>query len=681
MSQPQIIQGHVSHNQGDSRARQVFQTLGNVARGLRHRIVDVARDIQPQLQVGFRRTPRTQVVQALPEQQFQDFVPFEPQQDVTFRPQLAVQQSPVFQSRVQAFETPTFSQFSNAAPVINGVQTLQSNPQAVFQKQQGPLLHQDPGQLIQQPQAELPIDVTPQRAFQPAQEDPLFTPIPRFSAQPRLRVQQALIQQAPSFSDAQRIQRHLKRAVFEQNSEPVRRNAIRQIGHEADLAGWSDAQRDELIREVSEVRSVTFYNPETDRVDYNDLSLHPLTAAKVIEEIQRETIANDGPPTSRRAQAIQKTIEEQAGVYGEEEALGPSPLAIDEEHLPPHRRTMAVLGRSTALGEQVMTQTALVRDSYALTSRIQQMKNTRQFQQTVQNPGIITASELRQLGVQALPPGSPIQHHETFVFGNGVSGSVFEAPDAMIVTIDGTNDNRDRITDALTAIDVFSSGRVRAAGQIVSRATTLNTVKPVYVVGHSLGGQEAELGARQAISDDQSLLNRGITVVTIDALRNDTLANNFGLENTPVERIDIATDKGPVHRLNAEIHLENLLKGKGPIVPIPVLILNAPGSDFFESDRSSSLEKAFPPGSFFQKGLSHNHSTEHYMRHLPEGVTVDDLRQIQRGALPPMNPNQAGSITYQNRQLFGGVVAPLASALKLPIDQAKQLFGGLQQRR
>ena len=276
MAQPQEnfqIQGRVVETHRPSRARRVFQTLGNVARGVGHRIVEVARDVQPQLQVGFRRTPSTQIVQPVTEQPFEDFVPFEPQQDVTFRLQLPFQQTPVFQSRVQAFETPTFTQFSNATQTINGAQTLQRNPQTIFQAKQGPSLHQDPGQLLQQPQAELPVDVVPQRAFQPVQEDLLFTPIQQLGSRPissleRLQIEQQrqqtqayqqaaqhVLRQAAQPQPTRRLPVELPKAERKgenlwkkvNDGEPLTDKDLKQLFHSVDLTQYQEGGNDPMV--------------------------------------------------------------------------------------------------------------------------------------------------------------------------------------------------------------------------------------------------------------------------------------------------------------------------------------------------------------------------------------------------------------------------------------------------
>ena len=225
MSQRQVIRGHVLHNQGASRLGGFLQKAGQVAREVGHTAVDVLSTLGRNAN-QFQPTEFEQPilpVEGFTEQSFQPLPHIIPQQAVMFRPEIPVQQIQTRRQALQSFQAPEFSHISNAAPVSNGSQTLQSNLQDIFQPQQSPSLFQDQGQLIQQPQAELPIEVTPQRAFQAVQEDPLFTPIQQFGARPisdldRLQLDQQR-QQAQAYQQA--AQHVLRQAAQPQHSRPL----------------------------------------------------------------------------------------------------------------------------------------------------------------------------------------------------------------------------------------------------------------------------------------------------------------------------------------------------------------------------------------------------------------------------------------------------------------------------
>jgi hypothetical protein len=173
-----------------------------------------------------------------------------------------------------------------------------------------------------------------------------------------------------------------------------------------------------------------------------------------------------------------------------------------------------------------------------------------------------------------------------FNYHQGVSGVVFyqASTGQVVVTLDGTNDPVEWLTDLATAIDRYSHQRLIQASDLIMAALTwtppptanaLHHDKasvwegPVLVVGHSLGGQDAQLGAQHALLQlglvqPIAPLERRLAMLKFDPLYNPGLENN-----TQVAGMSLAAVQPRQAVLTADTGVVSSLYPKANVYQIP----------------------------------------------------------------------------------------------------------------
>lgn len=126
----------------------------------------------------------------------------------------------------------------------------------------------------------------------------------------------------------------------------------------------------------------------------------------------------------------------------------------------------------------------------------------------------------------------------------GVSGAIFYQATAgqVVLTLDGTNDRAEWLVDLASAVDLYGPSRVNDAARLIADALALYPEAAVLVAAHSLGGQDAQLGAQLALLTLKSRLPgqnhyRRVALLKFDPLDNPGLQNNIRVEGVPLSEV------------------------------------------------------------------------------------------------------------------------------------------------
>jgi hypothetical protein len=246
---------------------------------------------------------------------------------------------------------------------------------------------------------------------------------------------------------------------------------------------------------------------------------------------------------------------------------------------------------------------------------------------------LVTRAEFQAL----LPAGSTFKHQGAFNFPSGISGSIFEAPDHVVVTIDGTNDLKEWVTDGLIVFDHYPEQRALDAQFLIKEAA--GKKKPITLVAHSLGRLDAEMGAKFFIKEKYKQgqqVKDPLTLISFDGLRNDRISDDFNLkaQHGMLTVYDLATPTGPVHRIFT-----------GP----NVFIVQDPSSNFFTGTKVPKVLKPF----LYPKALVHNHSMDHFRNHVMPDINISDLG---KGRLTKPG------VPLEEKRRWLGIITPVASS-------------------